>query len=414
MREQTIKRQLLSLPVNARFTLLLQPLWSIPFFLYNSYSSLYMIKLGITPTEIGIISSAGFVFRTIVAIFAGSIINRLGRKVSTILFDALSWLLPLLLWAFAANYWFFLLAGIINSVVVINGMSAQLYLIEDTNADQRFFCFSIMEVVNVMSGFLVPLTGFLIGKYTLVPTIRGIYIFAFVCMCIMIVSKIVFLSDTTIGQKLKEKKKNNKYIFADLLKDSSYIIGKPQLVVLMSTNILINFGATISGLYLFPYLTGHIGFKEAEVSVFPFLSSVVILAVLLLLVPRIKNKKRFMKLGLLMYVIGAVLLVTSPVIGSVTTVVLAFLILIANTFCWAFARAFLTPIIQEAIADEVDNNVRANVMGVFSMLSTLCIFPAGFIGGMLYQYRPIYPFFFALLIYIVSLMLFMCKGKAHQ
>lgn len=402
-------RSLLALPRNAKLTLLLQPLWAIPFFLYNNYASLYMIRLGITPTEIGMIRSTESILKSFLAFFAGNIINRLGRKLSNILFDALSWLIPLLLWAFGNDFWHFFLAGVINSTVVINGIATHLYIVEDLDSEQRFFCFNFMEIILVMSGFLVPLTGYLISKYALIPTMRGIYLFGFVCMCVMIGTKSLFITDTAVGEELK-RKSDMKNAFKGIFKDFRYLFGKPRLVILMAVNILNGFGGTITSLYLVPYLTEYIGFNEAEVSVFPFITSAVVLGALLLVVPRIINKERFMKFGITMYIIGALLLVISPKHNSRTTVILSFSILIVNTICWAFGRAFLRTIVQTVIADEVDNNLQANVAGLSNLLHTLSVFPAGLIGGALYQHMPVYAFLLVLLSYIISFFLYQYKN----
>jgi len=70
---------------NIQVNLILQFAWSIPFFLYTTYSTLYMLKLGISAGEAGFINSVSFLLKAGISLGAGYIINRLGRKKSLII-----------------------------------------------------------------------------------------------------------------------------------------------------------------------------------------------------------------------------------------------------------------------------------------------------------------------------------------
>lgn len=102
-------------------------LWAIPFFLFNSYASLYAMKMGVTAVEVGIINSVSFILKSMVALIAGLIVNKLGRRKSVAIFDLISWVASTLVLAFASNFWHFLLAAILNSFTVINTIASQCF-----------------------------------------------------------------------------------------------------------------------------------------------------------------------------------------------------------------------------------------------------------------------------------------------
>ena len=383
------------LPKNARLTIFLQPLWSIPFFLYSSYLSLYMMDLGLTAKMVGLISSVSFITRTIIAFFAGNIINKMGRKKSLVLFDALSWLFPILIWAFATKFWHFMLAGLINSVVVVNGIVSSFFIIEDVDKDKRLSAFNYMEVVLILSGFFVPVSGLLFKKFSFIPTMRGIYVFAFVCMCIFILIKYFHIKETSIGEKIKSNPKENNNIFRNFISATRYMLNNKYLFTLQLVRMLTMFNATLYGLYYFPLLKRYFNYSETSISVIPFISSFITLLILVYVIPAIKNKRFFLLGGLLLYALGGAAIALAP-----KQFPLVFIIL--NIFLWAFSRSLINPLMNQEVANAVDDEPRANVMAAQNILMTLAMFPAGYLGGILFEISPVYPFYGIMLIYLLS------------
>jgi len=75
---------------NTRVSIQFEPLWGIPFVLYNFYLSLYMKEIGVTNQEIGYLIAIGFLAGTIFSMFGGVITDKLGRKKTTLIFDLIS------------------------------------------------------------------------------------------------------------------------------------------------------------------------------------------------------------------------------------------------------------------------------------------------------------------------------------
>ncbi|HSB02437.1 MAG TPA: MFS transporter, partial [Anaerolineales bacterium] len=184
MKNHTLITTLKNLRGNPRGCVYTEPLWGIPFNLYSPYVSVYMLALGLSDKQIGLIVSVSWGFQVALASLSGVITDKLGRRLTTLIFDIISWSVPALISALAQNFWYFLIAGIINSVWQITRNSWSCLLVEDADPDQLADIFTWIYIANLIVGFAAPLAGVLIGAFSLIPTVRGLYIFAAVMFTI--------------------------------------------------------------------------------------------------------------------------------------------------------------------------------------------------------------------------------------
>ena len=94
---------LIHLEGNTRPCLYLEPLWGIPYNLYLPFVSVYMSALGLTPTQIGLLSTLSLVSQMVWSLLGGVLTDKLGRRLCTLIFDTLSWSVPTLLWMLARD-----------------------------------------------------------------------------------------------------------------------------------------------------------------------------------------------------------------------------------------------------------------------------------------------------------------------
>ena len=182
MAKHHLFRTLKNLRGNARGCVYTEPLWGIPFNLYAPYVSVYMLAFGLTDSEIGLITSVGLVLQVFTSLLSGAITDKFGRKRTTLVVDLISWGVPTLIWAFAQNFTWFLAAAMLNSVWRIVHTSWQCLMVEDTDPDLLVDIWSWITVGGLVAAFVSPLTGLLIDRFELVPTIRALYLFAAIMM----------------------------------------------------------------------------------------------------------------------------------------------------------------------------------------------------------------------------------------
>lgn len=200
MNNYSLINTLKSLRGNPRGCVYTEPLWGIPFNLYSPYVSIYMLALGVSDKQIGLIVSISWFFQIFLSLLSGVVTDKLGRRLTTLIFDIASWSIPALISALAQNFWYFLAAGIINSVWRITHNSWSCLLVEDADQSQLVDIYTWIYIANIMVGFIAPLAGVLIGVYSLVPTMRGLYIFAAIMFTLKAVVTYRLTQETTQGK----------------------------------------------------------------------------------------------------------------------------------------------------------------------------------------------------------------------
>ena len=89
-----IRRYLGRLKGNARVCICFHPLWGIPFTFYYYYLSMYLKEMGVSDTGLGQIMLAGTAASFVFSIVSAPLVDRMGRRRSTLVFDLLSSALP--------------------------------------------------------------------------------------------------------------------------------------------------------------------------------------------------------------------------------------------------------------------------------------------------------------------------------
>ncbi|HRA66240.1 MAG TPA: MFS transporter, partial [Caldilinea sp.] len=188
-----------SLTGNPRGCVYTEPLWGIPYNLVAPYASVYMVALGLTDRNIGLVLSVSWGFQVFWALLSGAITDKLGRRRTTLLFDILAWTVPAVIWAFSQNLWWFLAAGIANAIWRVTMNSWTCLLVEEADHDQLVDIYTWIHISNLAAGFVAPLAGILVAQYSLVPTMRVLYLFAAVMFTLKATITYLMTEETTQG-----------------------------------------------------------------------------------------------------------------------------------------------------------------------------------------------------------------------
>src|SRR5690554_5132494 len=199
---------LINLKGNPKVCVLTEPLWGIPYNLYLPYASIYMHSLGLGDVQIGIITSIGLVFQILFALLSGAITDKLGRRKTTFIFDIIAWSIPCLIWAFAKNFTYFLIAAIINSVYRVTSNSWMCLMVEDAEEEKLVHIYSWVHISGLIAAFFAPIAGVFVGKFSVVPAVRILYLIAFVMMTLKFVILYIFSHETKQGQRRIEETKD--------------------------------------------------------------------------------------------------------------------------------------------------------------------------------------------------------------
>ncbi|MDO4741530.1 MAG: MFS transporter [Eubacteriales bacterium] len=369
-------RLLLTCKGNPRACLWPEPLWGVPYNLYQPYVSLFMTALGLSPAEIGYVASINMVSQVIFATLSGVLCDKLGRRRTTFFFDVLSWSVPEFIWMFSQNFAWFAFAAVFNGAWRVTENSWSLLLIEDMREEDIMPAFSLTQMLGLFSAFFAPLSKFAVDAFGLVPTMRVLYGITFVSMTVKFILVYVFSTETQVGVRRMEATKD-KSLFA-LLWECRHV----YLETIMNVRMLLTFGivaayslvTNLNTNYWALYVCGPLGVSEGNVVLFATLKSFVTLICVFVIVPRLRRMtlKGSVFFGVSLFAGAQALLLLAPAGGAGVAM------LVISAVLEAAALAILSPVINSLLFINADPEERARVCGlVYATISLIvAIFPS--------------------------------------
>jgi len=386
---------------NARGCVYTEALWAIPFNLYAPYVSIYMLAFGIKDAEIGLITSIGMIFQTFWMLISGAITDKLGRKRTTLIFDIISWSVPCLIWAVAQDINYFFLAAVVNAVWRVTANSWTCLLVEDTDHNLLVDVWSWIYIAGLIRAFVSPVTGLLIDKFSLVPTMRGLYVLSFVMMTAKFVVMNFLVKETQQGV-VRMHETRNQPLFSVLGESFSVLkklVRTPATMVTAGLMVLLNICWMIKGTFWSILVTEKLGIPAEHLVIFTFARSVVMLIFYFVLMPRLRymDTRKPMLWGLIGLIISQVLLI---IVSSGD-----YLLLIVSTVIEAFSTPAATTLLDKLTVVTVDAKERARIMAMMYVAVIVITSPFGWIAGLLSQANRSLPFILNIILFTVSAIL---------
>jgi len=410
LKNHSLFTTLRSLRGNPRGCVYTEPLWGIPFNLYAPYVSIYMVALGLTDKQIGLIVSISWGFQILLALFSGVITDKMGRRRTTLIFDILSWSVPALISAIAQNFWYFLAAGIINSVWRVTHNSWSCLLVEDADEHQLVDIFTWIYIANLMVGLVAPLAGVLIGIFSLIPTVRGLYVFAAIMFTVKAILTYQMTQETEQGKiRMEETRHQSAFSvlsgYGDVLHE---ILRTPQTLYTAGIMLVLTISNVISGNFWAIIVTEKLHIPAQSLAIFPFVKSAVILLFFFLMMPRI-NKLHFklpLVVGFVGFIASQIILITAPVLGY--SFLLVSVVLEAGSF------AMVSPLVDRMTVLTIDPKERARILSILFVGIILLTSPFGWIAGTLSTFNKDLPFVLNIALFAIGSVLAYLAGQASQ
>jgi MFS family permease len=407
LKNHSLINTLKSLRGNPRGCVYTEPLWGIPYNLYAPYISVYMVALGLSDKQIGLIVSVSWGFQVILALLSGIMTDKWGRRRTTLIADIISWGIPSLISAAAQNFWYFLIAGIINSVWRVSHNAWSCLLVEDADPNQLVDIFTWIYIANIIVGFVAPLAGLLIGAFSLVPTMRGLYIFAAAMFTVKAIVTYRLTEETRQGKIRREETRGQSIWHAlneyrGILRE---LLETPRTLYTAGIMVVMSISALISGSFWAIIVTEKIRIPAQNLAIFPFVRSAIILSFFFLVMPQL-NKLHFklpMVIGFLGYVASQVLLVTAPV--------QSYGFLLISVFLEACSYAALSPLVDRMTVLTIEPKERARILSLIFVGVILFSSPFGWIAGTLSGINKDLPFLLNIALFGIGAILAYAAGQ---
>ena len=367
-----VKEYLGHLKGNAAVCISAHPFWAVPYMFYTYYISLYLQERGITDVQLGTLMVAGTVSATFFSFLSAPVIDRLGRRNATSLFDFLSSALPPLLYFFTRDFGLALIAMVLFNANRLMSVGYYLVMIEDADDDGRIVAFNMFNIITVVAGLLLPVAGVYVEKKGLVKGEQTFLLASFLIITAMIIVRHILLKETKVGEAVREKVKAEPAGIGTTLKqlwtpyrDALRFLAKnPVARAFAVANVFfcvyMNLGTNYS-LYFVPYFADRLGM---DTSVLGSVYYGGMLAAMVFINPRF-SRKNLVK-GILVSC-GVTLAGFALMIGVPSGV---YVLAIGATLVLALGYGMLKSSLEGALAVYSESDYRSGIYSAANLLSS--------------------------------------------
>lgn len=351
------------------------------------FAPLYMKDLGLTDIQMGLINSAGLLFSFVFFLLAGPLTNKYGRHRTSLVWDLFSWTTSMLLWAFAQDFVWFLVAVFFNSAVRVTMVSWNLLVSEDAPEDKRVKVFAIVNLMGTLGGFVSLVAGLLLDTFGVVPTMRVTYFAGAVSMTTMFIVRACFTTETENGRRVMEKTRTTPLLQLVTEQLTSLVnAAKDAHFFVLAVLYLIGWAVQSFTFFQILHLKDNLGYTNTELAIVPAVNSVLSIVLMGFVLPRIpKNAER---LGLLVaFVACCVSAVAFLFLGGG----MLWVVLLVQGLGSAAFLLFGT-YRDSVFMNSVEEAKKAELFGLVNMLAMLLSIPTGWLAGWMYSVHPLLPF----------------------
>lgn len=407
MKSKLLKHPLLQtlfeLRGNPRACVFTEPMWGLSMNLCLPYATVYMLTFGMSDIQVGIVTSIYMFSQMIFAFLSGAIVDKFGRRKSTLIFDLLAWSLPCLIWASSQGFWFFVVAALLNGTMKITTVSWDCLLVEDAPKDKITHIYSWVMIAGNLSALFAPISSILVSQLTLVPAIRILYINAFIIITAKVLILYKFSTETAVGTIRRESARNMSW--AEML--SGYkgalrkIINSKGTIFAIVISILVEIVAMLGMTFWQIIASRRIGVPDTLLPIFPMARSILSIILFFTIIGHIKQTKLKWPLfgGFLSAIISCILLITIKNTG-----IWGYVILSASLVFEALGVAVLSTLRESLVAIHVDHTERSGIMALLQTAVMLVSVPFGYIGGLLSDISRILPFVLSIGLLMVGIL----------
>jgi MFS family permease len=386
---------------NAKAVVLAQPLWGIPFNLFAPFATLYMFHMGVADIQIGLMLAVGRFVQMGLAFFGGVITDKFGRRLTNFVGDLIGWSTPAIIWAFAQDFRWFLIAAIFNSFIAVTGVAWECLWIDDdgNNSTKITQIYNWLHICGVLAVFFVPIAGLLVERFSLIPVVRGLYGFAFVSMTAKAVLLYIFSRETKRGlERMKETKVISLFrLLSGYRQVFGLIFRSAPMLRALALQALQNTTLMIASTFFALYTTQNLGLPESFMAYFPILRAVVMLVFLFLIQSRLTRfaPHRVMLCGIFAYLAANGLILVAPTHNWIWIAVYVFI--------EACGVALLIPRLGALVANAIEPKERARIRGLFNAAILALVSPLAFIAGALSDINRRLPFVLNIALFVLML-----------
>ncbi len=396
-------RTLIELRGNPRACVYTEPMWGLSMNLCLPYASVYMLTFGMSDVQVGMVTSIYMFSQMICAFFSGVIIDKMGRRLSTMVFDFLAWSVPCLIWAFSQGFWFFVVAALLNGLMKVTTVSWDCLLVEDAPKDKITHIYSWVLICGNLSALFAPISSILVAQLTLIPAIRILYINAFIIMTAKLLILYKFSTETAVGKIRREEARDKTWgeMLSGYKSAVSKILASKGTIFAIVISILVEIVAMIGMTFWQIIASRRIGIPDTLLPIFPMVKSILAIFLFFTVLSHIKQSRLKWPLfgGFFSAIISCLLLISISNTG-----VWGYVILSVSLVFEALGTAVLGTLRESLVAIHVNPEERSGILALLQTTVMLVSVPFGYIGGLLSDVSRILPFVLSIALLVLGML----------
>ena len=400
-RKQQVGSLFANLEGNARVIVVTEGVAAVSFQWYASYFPLYMLALGVSEAQVGVLAGALALTKLISTVLGGYFADRFGRKRILVTVDILCWGIPMLLYAVAQNLWYFVAGRLVNGFVYLVLPSFECLFVEDVPVERRAAVFGTLQFLTSGARLLAPVAGGLVAWLGIVRAGRLIMATCMVSSVTMAIIRHLTMQETTVG---KERISSTiavppKILIREYTTTIGAMFRNPRVRTFLIVRSLVAVVTTMWTTYAVIYLTDARGvaLPQSAISLLPLVSALVSMGMIVMSAERIQIKRVSdnLILGQVLWLAAALAFVISPG-GTIWFAII-----------WAVINAISTALFQPAErsywANIVGDRERAQVFSASFAVMSMVTLLAGPLAGAVYTLYPRGPFMLGMALQIIAL-----------
>ena len=383
---------------NPRACVYTEPMFGIPYTLFGPYVSVFMLALGLKDQQIGLLSSLGLGMQIFTSLISGAITDKLGRRMTLFIADVLCWSVPCLIWAVAQDFRYFLLAAVFNSVWRISHTAWTCLMVEDADPKDVVHIWTWVYIFTLGSAMFAPIAGLLVDRFSLIPTVRGLYFFAFLFMTAKFIILYFFSTETERGMERMQETRGKSILellgeYKGVIKD---LLHARLTLVVVALMLVLSIYQVVNSAFWSVLVTEKLLIPSQHIAIYPFIRSIVMLASFFFITPRLTTLhfQRPIALGFAGVILSQVLLILMPEKN--------YFLLGISTVLDALSAAMVGPMVESLLVVTMNAAERARITAIVYMVILLFTSPFGWIAGQLSAMNRVFPFVFNAGLFVVG------------
>ena len=293
--------------------------WAIPYTIYIYYLSLFLEAEGLSTSNIGLLMTVANASALVFSLVAAPIVDRIGRRNSTFIFDLIASALPCLLFLAGGNLVVALIAQAITGMNRIMSTGYYLLMIEDTSEDNSIGAMNWFNIILVGAGLTTPIGGFVVSRMGLVAGERLFLIVSFIMMTEQATVRHILVKETPTGIQMRKQRSSISFreTLCNYKNAMEYMVSNKSVLSAMIINGLVyayyTIGTTIS-MFFTPYFADYRGLSGVTLGLVGGIFAGGTLFSMLLVNPRIRPRQLYPAaiISSILSILGFLLLILCP------------------------------------------------------------------------------------------------------